>query len=760
MKNNILRSLVVLLILSLATFLGLNQVSAPDVLPADGPADQFSAERAVKHVEQIAKVPHPTGSKEAAEARDYLLGELKALGLDGQVQEADSARFTHGTVYSGHIQNVIGRLKGSADGGKAILIAAHYDSVPTAPGASDDGAAVGAMLETLRALKEGPQLKHDVIFLFTDGEEAGLLGANAFVKEHPWAKDVGLVLNFEARGYKGPAFMFETSDGNGWVMNEFTKAAEHPVANSMLYDMYKLLPNDTDLTVFKGAGMSGLNFAYAIGLNAYHNRIDTVETMDPESLQHHGSYMLSLTKHFGMLDSLDAAAGDRNQVYFNLFKHVLVDYSQTWVIPLTAVVTLLFLFVLITGLRSGVLRAGGLLKGLLGFLLAIVGTGGVAMGAWTLVNALQPDMNYNLVNDPDFFNVYAWGFALLSVAVFSGLYSWIRRWASAANLMGGSILLFWLLTLAVTFLLPGGSYLFTWPLFFSLIGWYLLIKSPDGEIKSIKDAVIQTLLAVPAVLLFAPLVYLVLVLVSLSLAGVVFALLAIMMGLLVPHVLSFLSGRTWRFPTAAVVTALLIFVISGFTLDISAQNPTYASVIYGKNDNTGKAVYATATPLDDPWLEQFLTDDPEVGPLSEVLHPLFKRDYRYAEAPDVKEEAPKLEVLSDTTSGDVRTLKVKIMSQRGAHGMSVTGQTEGQIIGGSVWGKTFESDGTPFILNYASAPEKGLELTLQIKPAGKVTLDVEDTTFGFPNVAGKSYSDSPDSIMAMKRVIINKKHEL
>lgn len=288
---------------------------------------------------------------------------MKALGVEAQVQEADSTRVSFGAVTGGHVQNVIGRLKGSEDG-KAIMIAAHYDSVQTGPGASDDGAAVGAMLETLRALKAGPQLKHDVIFLFTDGEEVGLLGANAFVKEHPWTKDVGMVLNFEARGYKGPSFMFETTDKNGWMVNEFAKSAEHPVANSMLYDMYKLLPNDTDLSVFKKTEMGGLNFAYAMGLNAYHNTLDNLDQIDHQSLQHHGSYMLSLTQHFGNLDSLEDPK-EKNHVYFNLVKHVLVDYSQSFVLPLTAVVTLLFLFVLITGIHRGHLRAGGLLKGFL-----------------------------------------------------------------------------------------------------------------------------------------------------------------------------------------------------------------------------------------------------------------------------------------------------------------------------------------------------------------------------------------------------------
>ena len=87
---------------------------------------------------------------------------------------------------------------------KAVMLVAHYDSVPNGTGASDDGAGVVALLETVRAVKSTAPLKNDVIFLFTDGEETGLLGANAFISEHPWAKDVGLVLNFEAREICGP----------------------------------------------------------------------------------------------------------------------------------------------------------------------------------------------------------------------------------------------------------------------------------------------------------------------------------------------------------------------------------------------------------------------------------------------------------------------------------------------------------------------------------------------------------------------------
>lgn len=49
--------------------------------------------------------------------------------------------------------------------------------------------------------------KNDIVILISDAEELGLLGAGAFVEHHPWAKDIGLVLNFEARGSGGPSYM-------------------------------------------------------------------------------------------------------------------------------------------------------------------------------------------------------------------------------------------------------------------------------------------------------------------------------------------------------------------------------------------------------------------------------------------------------------------------------------------------------------------------------------------------------------------------
>jgi hypothetical protein len=73
----------------------------------------------------------------------------------------------------------------------AVLVMSHYDSVHNSPGAADDSLGAAAALEIARALKAGPQPARDVIFLFTDGEEAGLLGAEAFFARDPLLRPCG-----------------------------------------------------------------------------------------------------------------------------------------------------------------------------------------------------------------------------------------------------------------------------------------------------------------------------------------------------------------------------------------------------------------------------------------------------------------------------------------------------------------------------------------------------------------------------------------
>jgi hypothetical protein len=451
----------------LFTLLALNQQRPPKAVAANAPPAEFSSGRAFKHIEVIARAPHEMGSAEHAAVRDYIVGELTALGASPQIQKTTVVSTRKGSPVAATVENIVARVSGT-NSSKPILLVAHYDSVSTSPGASDDGAAVAALLETLRALKSSAPLKNDVIFLFTDGEENGLLGATAFVREHPWAKDPGVVFNFEARGNSGPSVMFETSAQNGGLIAELAKAAPHPIANSLSYDIYKLLPNDTDFTIFRGAGLPGMNFAYIEGLTRYHSRIDSVSNVDQRSLQHHGAYALALTRHFASLDEIEKK--EPNAVYFNVPGSILIHYSSAWIIPLIVVASIVFLVVMVYGLKKRRLTITGIILGFVACLLNIIVVPAVLFAVWYLISTSNNAYGRMPFGDTYNSSFYFAGFTALTIAMVAGLFILFRRKISAENLMVGG-LLWWLIMLILSGLfLPGGTYLFTWPLLFSLCG--------------------------------------------------------------------------------------------------------------------------------------------------------------------------------------------------------------------------------------------------------------------------------------------------
>jgi Zn-dependent M28 family amino/carboxypeptidase len=234
--------------------------------------------------------------------------------------------FGAGTVY-----NVIARLKGTAST-HAILLDAHYDSGSTGPGASDDGSGVVTLLETMRALKAGPPLKNDVIFVFADGEEYGDLGARAFATQHPWMQEVGLAINFEAQGSSGPAYVYDTSQQNGWLINEFLKAAPYPMASSFVVNIATTMPEQQpgcDLEEYMAPGSAGLDIIYTGNTPAYHTMQDNVQTIDAGSLQHEGAYTLALVRHFGTMD-LTQVPTTPNDVFFNIGPGLVVPTPRPW----------------------------------------------------------------------------------------------------------------------------------------------------------------------------------------------------------------------------------------------------------------------------------------------------------------------------------------------------------------------------------------------------------------------------------------------
>ena len=517
-------AIVIVLLLSLLIGFSIYAQRPPNAEPGATAASSFSASRALQHLSVIAAKPHPSGSAAHAEVRDYLVRELKAAGLEPQIQHSTRFGPTHGAPAEG-IQNVLARLKGTGNG-DAVLLVAHYDSRKDSFGASDDGSAVASLLETLRVLKANEPLKNDVIFLFTDGEEAGMLGAQVFVAEHDWARQVGLVLNFEARGNTGPVMMFESSDNNGWLMAEFAKAAPFPFAHSLSYEIYKLLPNDTDLTVFKEAGLTGLNFANIDGIAHYHSPLDDLSAVDAGLRQHQGSYAVALTQHFGNVDLNQTA--DRNAVYFDLFGRLLVHYSYVWVLPLTLFTCVLFVALLVLGFRKRKLKVREIFWGsaTLGMSIGIAAVAGLLV--WKTVWMFAGDPSPETLQS----RLFLIGFVVFAIATTSVVYNAMRKRASFESLAVGAFLFWFLLTLIISLRIPGGSFLFHWPLLAGMVGlgWMMLVS----EHKSIGNILILALCAVPAVVLWVPVIYQISIGLTLNWIPFTIAMVVLLIGLFLP----------------------------------------------------------------------------------------------------------------------------------------------------------------------------------------------------------------------------------
>src|SRR3981189_3070136 len=219
----------------------------PAPLRANASPGVFSAYRAELILQDLVGdgIAHPVGSPAGARLRETVVRRLSALGYTPELQSG----WVCNEGVCGNPVNIVATLGAGTEDKDVVLLAAHYDSVPAGPGASDDGAAVATVLEIARILAVRPRPPHPVALLLTDGEEAGLLGAVLFVQQHPLAKRVRAAVNLEARGTSGPSLMFETGTANAWLMRLYGAAIARPFTNSLYYVVYKQLPNDTDFTV-------------------------------------------------------------------------------------------------------------------------------------------------------------------------------------------------------------------------------------------------------------------------------------------------------------------------------------------------------------------------------------------------------------------------------------------------------------------------------------------------------------------------------
>jgi prepilin-type processing-associated H-X9-DG protein len=714
---------VVALVLGAFAAVSLLALEPPDPLPASAPASEFSAERALSHVEQIAERPHPVGSAANAEVRDYLVWKLEDLGLRPTVQEATSARTMEGTASIARVHNIHAQIPGSSPTGHVVLVA-HYDSVPRGPGAADDGAGVAAILEIARAITSGSPPRNDIDIVFTDAEEPWLLGAQAFVRDDRLDPRRSVVLNLEARGTSGPALMFQSSPNNATVIPALA-SVQRPITSSGWEACYQVLPGDTDFTVFRNAGFGGMNFAFFDGSARYHTPEDSPANLDHASLQHMGSTVLATARHFGEQD-LGAPRGG-SLTYFTVLGE-LVHYPQGLAVPLAVLAAVVFAVTLLYGRRRGMrIRAVGLAAA--SFLALLVVTMVLGIGTWQMLRLLHPGYGSFHTGDTYQPEWYAAGLLALTAALSVAWYLMMRRRAPEELILATWA---WFVVLAIlsAAFVPGAAYLFTWT---PLVGCLFLAAAIrwGGEEPTWWYLALSAG-AVPAIMLLVPLVDLFLSLGLAFVSGPMFmAVLVLVTALPVLDLLAL--RRAWLVPVATAVVGLTL-VTAGLRIDtFDEEHPRQIRLVYALDADQEQAWWLSADPDSAPWTDRYVgTERMEDDRFPDSPSLSLSSRYYSGPASVAQIEPPDVTVRRSERKGETRELRLRITpaeaSRLALYADTRSHTVTSAIVDGinveEVPGQREDTDPSKWGFVFHGVPPEGIDVTLEVRGEGPLPLRV------------------------------------
>ena len=695
----------------------------PAPLGADAPPERFAAARALEHLRQIAVRPHMTGSAEHTRVREYLVAGLRELGFETEVHETTVLDRRGRMVRAATVRNVVARKRGTDSTG-GVAVAAHYDSQQLAPGAGDDGAGVAAILEAVRALGAGAPLGNDLYVLITDAEELGLLGARGLVNEHLWWPEIDLLLSFEARGAAGPSVMFETNAGNGWVVREFARADPRPTGSSLYYEVYQRLPNDTDFSVYKRAGVTGLNFAIAEDAHVYHLAADSIENLSLASVQHHGEHALALLRHFGNLD-LARPTTAPDVTFFRFAGLGLVSYPYAWVGVLSLLALAFAGTVVERGFRRGRLSVAGMATGLALSMLALPLAFGGAWLMWNIVSGVHHELDAmpgRALYDESWYGLAT---ACLAVAVVAALFGAARHRCSAPSLVAGALVLPLAMTLVSWWYAPGINMLFLWPAVFGVGGLRYLSSRPPKELPGGGELAVLAVLSAPVVLIMFPLVWTLYIGLSISAAPLIGAGVVLLLLLLLPlFELATRPGRVWL-PAAALGLAIGFIAVGVIGARASVVRPLPTDLVYALDRERATAVWATMQQEDDGWIERFVPAGAVTGDLAPFLSG-NPRPYRLAPAPHVAAPAATVRVAAGSVEAGARLVRLEIVSAIAPELLSVSTDAARPAallaVNGEPVAPRIDATGGPgWLLQHFGQP-----------PAGTLTLELLMTADGGP----------------------------
>jgi hypothetical protein len=706
----------------------------PAPLGLDAAPTEFSAARAREILEELVGdgVPHPMGGAADAKVRDRIVKRLTALGYATELQTGLSCN-DFGAC--GTPTNIVA-TRGEFTGNDAVMLAAHYDSVPAGPGASDDGVGVANLLEIARVLSAMPQLKHPIVLLVTDGEEAGLLGASLFTREHPLAKRIWAAVNMDTRGVSGPSLMFETGTANAWLMGLYGKSTAEPITNSLCYVIYKTLPNNTDFTIFKAASYQGFNLAFIGDVAYYHTPLDSFANASPATMQHQGANALS-----GLL-ALANASNTSPPAADSLFFDVLARWVLVWPIGLALPASLAALALLTAAAvllnRRGQLSSSEAAFGFLGALANLLLCGTLAVGVLALLRflgRLPPMQGPSWIAYPLAMHV---GFSALALLTTTAIAAWFARRAGFWGFWLGAGMLTALLSLAAALIIPAAGYVALLGALAAVLGvvpaaWGLMKgrrPSPGAaDFAVLFPGLISFFLLLPLLLLLYP----ALGAPAWPIGTVALCVTAAFLLPLLGKATRLARQRLSAIAAAATFGAICITVLAP---TYSERWPQRVNVEYWIDADSGGAHWYTQTA--SLHLPSAMDETLKFDPVPRERFPGYPLKGFYAQAPALKLAAPELQISADSGTGDPGRMALLLRSVRGAPKAFVIFPAGANIHGidiatpaGPLHAKlqTLRNGGT--VLLAAGIPEAGLRFWIRA-PAAPMSAQVFDESYELP----------------------------
>lgn len=741
-----------------AVILTMSWFSPPAPLPADAPAIEFSAGRAMRALEIIAREPRPMGISQArAEVRDYILSEIRKLGLEPHVQEAFATRILDpGHITGGFVQNILVRLPGEDPQG-AILLMAHYDSTPGGPGAADNGSGTVTILEILRALQAGPVLYQDVILLFTDGEEPGALGARAFISQHPWFKDVRLAINLDTISNSPPVFT-RTSTGDGLWIQALAHSVRRPFYTSLPFHLFPA--GETDMLPFADAGVPAADFSATGKFPELHTGADLPEVVNPARLQQTGDQLLALVRYLGDQASLERNVPD--QTFFPMFG-LLVHYPSPWALPLGMLACLCFLVAFMDGFLKRKITWRGLGLSFLAFLLNLALCLGMVSIVWMGIQALHPEYQYSASRahlSDDY--LYAVGLAFLLCSIFTSMIALIRKKITRLDLAAGALLIWLPGSIAAVIVVPATSYLFTWVLLSGSLALLLAIrwevpgKRLTSQLGFLFSAILATFLWVP--LMFAGFLG-----VSFPMLWLITGEAALWLGTLLPVLDWITSPRRWMLPVTSLAISLGFLLAGHFLVGSITPLPKVNPIGYWLDADSRQAnwvAFIEGFRTDARTTTQFQTAFPEhmddrqngllTNPVRRSYMELFSQAPDYSvltqAAPALSADGPRLKVIQDQWTDGRRLVTVHVtaslhdrlylitLTQSPLLAVTFPGGARNEIPSGSQNRLWMRIDGMPL---------ENLPLTFELNSSGPIQFLIVEEKTGLPSFPGLSTLPEP-----------------